>query len=749
MAEETPQNVNPAVDPQVENPPDTAVPAASIDLSPTPVAPGTNPQVTSTAVETVPAAAIDRSPDPVSPGTNPEVPGTDLPAPIAYPAPETPTQDPIVVAQVQGQIIPGDRGPLRDLPRVPVETVTTSPITGPGAELPTVTVTAPRPPANDPVPVLLDETGTISNIQRNPETGELFNTGEPPQQLTTEQLQRLRPTVPPPDTPAPAPPASPPASQVQTAPAPAPNAPGSPAAEAPPAPPASQVQTAPVSTTAQDYGSSGDAAALEAAQRAEAEAFQQGRVPQTITQDPQVPATDGTTSGPGITGPVPGTSPYGEMDEPRDIGPPTRSAGPGSNQDPQFAESDGTTSGTGITGPVDGISPYGEANDPLAVTDGTTAGRGITGPVDGISPYGEADDPREVTGVGQPGPASGQDYGSSYDAFQLEQAAARERVDFENGRIPRAVINDPQADGLTESEVIPEFTSDPRAAGENVGSVRDQALVNNARNQQAINAQRRNVNAADWRVRLQLAPGSDYLYNAPDPGILAPLSSQSGSNGVIFPYTPTIQTAYKANYNAYDLTHSNYRGYFYQNSAVDDIQITGTFTAQDSVEAAYLLAVIHFFRSATKMFYGQDPLRGAPPPLVYLSGLGTYQFQQAPCAISQFNYVLPADVDYVRANSPNQDGTNLLKRRQRQSRATNAFSAAWQRLQNARTGGLPKGAQQPRPPPPTLGLNSPTYVPTKMEITIMLHPMQSRQQVSQQFSLREYGTGRLTPRGFW
>lgn len=274
-----------------------------------------------------------------------------------------------------------------------------------------------------------------------------------------------------------------------------------------------------------------------------------------------------------------------------------------------------------------------------------------------------------------------------------------------------------------------------------------QAAVNNARNQQSIRDQRRNnPDSADWRVRLRLAPNATYLYNAEDPGILQPLQI---SDGVIFPYTPIINTVYKADYSSYNLTHSNYRGFFYQSSYTEDINITGTFTAQDTKEAEYLLAVIHFFRSATKMFYGQDAQRGAPPPLVYLSAFGQYQYVDAPCVISQFNYNLPADVDYIRARSPNQDATNLLKKRDRQSLPTNPFTAALARLRNARPGGLPTGAERKRPPPPTLGLNSPTYVPTKMDITIMLHPMQSRKQVSQQFSLKDYASGRLQPKGFW
>jgi len=307
----------------------------------------------------------------------------------------------------------------------------------------------------------------------------------------------------------------------------------------------------------------------------------------------------------------------------------------------------------------------------------------------------------------------------------------------DTGGVPTESLADIGGDtGLLPSEVEQQASD----------AARIQAQVAKARAQQTVQEQRKNVNTADWRVRLRLAPQATYLYkDTGNEGILAPLVE---TDGVIFPYTPTIQTVYKANYNAYDLTHSNYRGYFYQGSNVDDIQITGTFTAQDTDEANYLLAVIHFFRSVTKMFYGQDPNRGAPPPLVFLSGFGEYQFNEHPCVVSQFNYNLPADVDYIRARSPNINGTNLLKRRTRQDLPTNPFSSALARLKAAR---LPKGAQRPLPPvtAPTLGLNSPTYVPTKMEITIVLHPMQTRQQVSKQFAVRDFAPGRLQRGGFW
>ena len=271
-------------------------------------------------------------------------------------------------------------------------------------------------------------------------------------------------------------------------------------------------------------------------------------------------------------------------------------------------------------------------------------------------------------------------------------------------------------------------------------------LREQARQQQTIRAQRQNqAQSTDWRVRLRLAPQSDYLYNAADCGpVLYPLRD---SDGVIFPYTPSIDIGYKANYETYDLTHSNYRGYFYKNSHIDSVNLKATFTAQDTTEANYLLAVIHFFRSVTKMFYGQDSQRGSPPPLTYLSGLGDYQFNEHPCVISQFNYSLPADVNYIRAQSVLSNGTNLLNARKRQTVLGNPLSYALQRLS---TVGMSKGGlDQPFAPSGSLGADNSTSVPTKMDIQLTLLPIQSRSQVSKQFSLKGFANGNLLKGGFW
>jgi hypothetical protein len=242
----------------------------------------------------------------------------------------------------------------------------------------------------------------------------------------------------------------------------------------------------------------------------------------------------------------------------------------------------------------------------------------------------------------------------------------------------------------------------------------------------------------DWRVRLSLAPGSNYLYKATNAeGILLPLKY---TDGVIFPYTPNIQVSYAAHYDPTELTHSNYKIFQYKNSSVDNITITCDFTAQDTAEANYLLAVIHFFKSVTKMFYGKDknPMRGTPPPLCYLTGLGQFQFDQHPLAITGFNYILPTDVDYIRANIT---GTTVPGGN---TGVGGSGTGTLQEIRSAAAGVFPGGG----PGPPNFNFNAATntqatYVPTKMQLSITAVPIVSRGDISKEFSLTKYATGAL------
>jgi hypothetical protein len=216
------------------------------------------------------------------------------------------------------------------------------------------------------------------------------------------------------------------------------------------------------------------------------------------------------------------------------------------------------------------------------------------------------------------------------------EAAAQEQVQV---NAPAPVADSTQAEGNAgEAEASAPAPGAPGTLDPQQQAANEQAAAKaNTINQATLNSVYKKEGSADWRVRLQLAPSSNYLYNAAEPGILGPLTA---TNGVIFPYTPAINTSYKANYEQYDLVHSNYRGVYYKNSRVDDLQIRGVFTAQDTNEANYLLAVIHFFRSVTKMFYGKDEQRGSPPPLVFLSGFGMNQFYGHPCVVTSFAYNL-------------------------------------------------------------------------------------------------------------
>jgi hypothetical protein len=294
------------------------------------------------------------------------------------------------------------------------------------------------------------------------------------------------------------------------------------------------------------------------------------------------------------------------------------------------------------------------------------------------------------------------------------------------------------------------------ATAESAAASREAAIRAQAKKQATIQARYKQPGNQDWRVRLSLAPGAQYLYNAKPAGVLAPLAAEGGTDGVIFPYTPNITTAYTANYEQYDLIHSNYRGVFYKNSRVSDIQVRGMFTAQDTTEANYLLAVIHFFRSVTKMFYGQDAQRGAPPPICLLNGFGGYQFSDHPVVVTSFNYSLPNDVDYIRTTNPNNFGLNLNNRYNPAGASLPAGGAlaGLNRLLNAIPGGLNKGALPTVPAPNTVAgsvtNNVPaSYVPTKMEIDITLIPVQTRSQVSNQFSLKGFANGDLLKGGFW
>jgi hypothetical protein len=330
-------------------------------------------------------------------------------------------------------------------------------------------------------------------------------------------------------------------------------------------------------------------------------------------------------------------------------------------------------------------------------------------------------------------PATGQNAAADA-AFQEANATPQNIENYEPANVDDAIEKARLEADIINGEILPRTEQDIFAA-EGVANAKGlQGKLENTRAQQISQDAENAKTQGDWRVRLSLAKSANYLYKDSNPGILKYLQA---TDGIVFPYTPSIQITYAANYETADIIHSNYKLVQYKNSAVDQITITCDFTAQDTYEANYLLAVIHFFKSVTKMFYGRDeiPKPGTPPPLCYLSGLGSFQFDNHPLVITTFNYNLPNDVDYIRASSPTlQPGVD--------STGYNAKGVDTS-IVETRLNGLTPGAQVASPQFTKATNTQTTYVPTKMQITITAYPMVTRNDISNKFSLKEYATGAL------
>lgn len=153
-------------------------------------------------------------------------------------------------------------------------------------------------------------------------------------------------------------------------------------------------------------------------------------------------------------------------------------------------------------------------------------------------------------------------------------------------------------------------------------------------------------------VRVRLRPkeqsGTTYPFFGDSSSVLYMLNE---TNGAFFPYTPTITMAHKANYSQMTPTHANTDYHIYTNTPAVQIQISGQFSAQNLAEAKYTLACMHFFRSATKMHFGDEEATagtaGLPPPPLVLSGYGEFMFNDLTVILTDFSMDLPNNVDYL------------------------------------------------------------------------------------------------------
>jgi len=148
----------------------------------------------------------------------------------------------------------------------------------------------------------------------------------------------------------------------------------------------------------------------------------------------------------------------------------------------------------------------------------------------------------------------------------------------------------------------------------------------------------------DWRVKINT---NWAIFNS------ALFKRLEETGGVVFPFTPQITFSTSASYNEIEPTHSNYPFNAYQNSKIEDIQINANFVNQTERDAEYFIAAMTFFKTATKMFYGQGANVGNPPIICHLSGYGSQMFDRVPVVVTSVNLDLPNDCDYIRYTSGN------------------------------------------------------------------------------------------------
>jgi hypothetical protein len=188
----------------------------------------------------------------------------------------------------------------------------------------------------------------------------------------------------------------------------------------------------------------------------------------------------------------------------------------------------------------------------------------------------------------------------------------------------------------------------------------------------------------DWRVRINANWESFF------PNPLFELFIKTG--GLVFPVLPQITFSSSAEYDTINPAHSNYTFYSYKNSKIADIFLQATFYAETAEDAAYWVAATTFFRTATKMYFGQGENVGNPPPICQLSGYGPGIFDKVPVIVKSFDMSLPSDVNYVKCDK----------------------------------------------------FNINTWVPIRSEFTIELGPVYNRER-QRQFNLNDFAKGALIP----
>lgn len=215
----------------------------------------------------------------------------------------------------------------------------------------------------------------------------------------------------------------------------------------------------------------------------------------------------------------------------------------------------------------------------------------------------------------------------------------------------------------------------------------------------------------DWRARLRPKNGGIEQFYADigraDGGVVDYLMRPiKNSNGFVFPNTPTVFLSASANYDQSDMQGQNYSINTYRNTTLQPLSVTAELSANDIYEARYMLGVLTFLKIACKSYYGdaalEDGTYGMPPPVLLFEYMGEHGFNKVPVVLTNYTVNFPSDIDYV----PVVTGTNESE-------------------------------------DPLV-----TYVPSKIELSIILLPTYTPQKMRKKFDLQKIANGSGYKDGF-
>jgi hypothetical protein len=133
-------------------------------------------------------------------------------------------------------------------------------------------------------------------------------------------------------------------------------------------------------------------------------------------------------------------------------------------------------------------------------------------------------------------------------------------------------------------------------------------------------------------------------------GLLDPL--RETNNGMVWPYTPTINYQQDIDYQTISTVHTNQDFHIFARTPATSFSVDGQFTVQNQKEGRYALACIHFLRTMSKMHFGEnDKDAGTPPPILLFNAYGPFVFNNLPVIVKSYSIGFPDDVDYVQVAS--------------------------------------------------------------------------------------------------